>query len=110
MTMKSSTVLPRNARTQAALGPVDFDRKDWQAWVRTLRRYQLDSLVGWLIDAGRPFAFLSAQIMYMATPFVGGAAARVGQLLESDEDSRDFARLLASDSSVGASTAEDRGE
>ncbi len=105
--MKSSTVLSRSPRAKPTLGQVESDRDQWPMWVNTLRRYQLDSLVGWFLDVGRPFAFLSAQIMYFATPFVGRSAERVGRLLESDEDSRDFSRLLAGDPSAGGQQKRD---
>ncbi len=75
-------------------------RDEWGRWAETLRRFQLDGLVGWILDAGRPFAFLSAQLMYLASPFVGSGAERVGRLLESDEESEAFLQLLGADKSL----------
>ncbi len=76
------------------------DRDRWARWVDALRKYQIDGLVGWFLDAGRPFAFLSAQLIYFASPFVGSGIERVGRMLESDDDSRAFARLLNAGQSV----------
>ena len=72
-------------------------RAQWRRWAGSLRRHQLHGLVGWLLDAGRPLSYISAQLLYMASPLVGIGAERVGKLLESDEDSSAFARLLSPD-------------
>jgi hypothetical protein len=69
-------------------------REDWNRWVETLRRYQADGFVSWFLDAGRPLAILSAQMLYLGRPFLGETAGAIGQMLESDEDSREFAALL----------------
>ncbi|HMA06792.1 MAG TPA: hypothetical protein VKP68_02980 [Ramlibacter sp.] len=69
-------------------------REDWLQWVNTLRRYQADGFVSWFLDAGRPLAILSAQLLYWGRPFFGETAQSLGQMLESDEESRDFAALL----------------
>lgn len=69
-------------------------REDWLRWVETLRRYQADGIVSWLLEAGRPMAILTAQLLYWGRPFLGEGAQAVGQMLESDEDARLFAVLL----------------
>jgi len=69
-------------------------REDWLRWADTLRRYQADGFVSWLLDAGRPLAILSAQILYLGRPFFGETAQAVGRMLESDEEARAFAALL----------------
>jgi hypothetical protein len=69
-------------------------REDWLRWAETLRRYQADGLVTWLLDAGRPLAILTAQVLYWSRPFLGDSAQSLGEMLESDEDARAFASLL----------------
>jgi hypothetical protein len=69
-------------------------REDWVRWAATLRRYQADGLVSWLLEAGRPLAILTAQLLYWSRPFIGETAQSLGELLESDEDARAFAALL----------------
>ncbi len=69
-------------------------REDWHRWAETLRRYQADGFVSWFLDAGRPLAILSAQILYLGRPFLGDTVGAIGQMLESDEDAREFAALL----------------
>lgn len=46
----------------------------WPGWI-----------VEWLLDAGRPLALVSAQLLYAGTPFLGRGAERLAQILESDE-------------------------
>ena len=69
-------------------------REDWHRWAETLRRYQADGFVSWLLDAGRPLAIFSAQIFYLGRPFLGATAEAIGQMLESDDEARQFAVLL----------------
>ncbi len=70
-------------------------REDWIRWAETLRRYQADGLASWLLEAGRPLAILTAQLLYVGRPFLGDAAQSLGEMLESDEDARAFAALLS---------------
>lgn len=69
-------------------------REDWLRWADALRRYQADGIVSWLLEAGRPLAILTAQLLYLGRPFLGDTAQALGQMLESDEDAREFASLL----------------
>ena len=69
-------------------------REDWLRWAETLRRYQADGLVSWLLEAGRPLAILTAQLLYAGRPFLGDSAQALARTLESDEDARAFAALL----------------
>ncbi len=57
----------------------------------------MDGLAGWFLEAGRPIALISAQLMYMVTPFFGRGAEVLGKMLESDEESDVFLRMLRSD-------------
>ncbi len=69
-------------------------RTNWTAWAETLRRYRLDGFASWLLDAGRPLALISAQLLYFGRPFIGETADALARTLESDEESRAFASLL----------------
>jgi hypothetical protein len=69
-------------------------REHWPRWAETLRRYQLDGLASWLLDAGRPLALLSAQALYMGRPFFGEGFDALAHMLESDDEARAFASFL----------------
>ena len=69
-------------------------REDWLRWAETLRRYQADGFVSWLLEAGRPMAILTAQLLYWGRPFLGETAQSLGEMLESDEASKAFMALL----------------
>jgi hypothetical protein len=69
-------------------------RENWPRWAETLRRYQLEGVVSWFLDAGRPLALLSAQALYVGSPFLGGGADELARMLESDDEARAFASLL----------------
>lgn len=69
-------------------------RECWPVWAETLRRYQLDGLASWLLDAGRPLALLSAQMLYMGRPFFGEGFDALAHMLESDAEARAFASYL----------------
>jgi hypothetical protein len=69
-------------------------RVHWLQWAESLRRYQLDGIVSWLLDAGRPLAILSAQVLYMGRPFLGIFAEELADTLESDDEARAFASFL----------------
>jgi hypothetical protein len=69
-------------------------RVHWLQWADKLRRYQLDGIASWLLDAGRPLAILSAQLLYMGQPFLGESAEELARTLESDDEARAFASFL----------------
>ena len=69
-------------------------RANWPQWAKMLRRYQADGFASWLLEAGRPLAILTAQVLYLGRPFLGETAQALGQMLESDEETRAFAALL----------------
>lgn len=75
-------------------GLIRSSRSHWLQWAETLRRYQLDGLASWLLDAGRPLVVLSAQVLYMGRPFLGESADALAQTLESDDETRAFASFL----------------
>jgi hypothetical protein len=69
-------------------------REDWLQWAATLRRYQAVGFASWLLEAARPLAILTAQILYWGRPFLGENAQALGRILESDEEARAFAVFL----------------
>ncbi|HEX2696981.1 MAG TPA: hypothetical protein VHM28_04685 [Anaerolineales bacterium] len=69
-------------------------RQNWPAWLETLHRYKLDGFAGWLLDAGRPLALISAQLLYTGRPFLGSSVDALAHMLESDEETRAFASFL----------------
>ena len=69
-------------------------RDHWSRWVQTLRRYQLDGLAAWMLEAGGPLAVLSAQALYFGQPFLGESASALAHTLESDDELRAFLSFL----------------
>jgi len=76
-------------------------RQHWRKWGETLRRHQLEGIVAWLLEAGRPLALISAQLLYMGQPFLGAGVHHVADLLESDEAATAFALYLHSEEHLG---------
>jgi hypothetical protein len=67
----------------------------WQDWVETLRRYKLDGLAAWLLEAGSPLNLLGAQALYASQPFVGGKQLEeIAQMLENEDETHAFTRFL----------------
>lgn len=76
-------------------------RDHWSSWRAALRGHQLDGVAGWLLDAGRPLALLSAQLLYLGRPLLGASIDAMARLLESDDEVTAFANYLESDIEVG---------
>jgi hypothetical protein len=73
-------------------------RERWQEWREILHRHQLQGIVRWLLEAGAPLSLISAQLLYIGGPWLGGGARQLAHLLESDEETTEFLRYLESDS------------
>ena len=70
-------------------------RADWSQWVESLRRFKLDGLASWLLEAGAPLTVLGAQALYISQPFTGGEKLKsLAHMLEEDEETQAFARYL----------------
>jgi hypothetical protein len=70
-------------------------RADWSRWADTLRRFKMDGLASWFLEAGSPLAVLGAQIVYISQPFVGGQQAEtLARMLEDEQETRAFAAYL----------------
>lgn len=73
-------------------------RANWSQWAESLRRYKLDGLASWLLDAGAPLAILGAQILYISQPFVGGEKfMALAHMLEEETETQAFAKYLRSE-------------
>jgi hypothetical protein len=70
-------------------------RPEWAHWAETLRRFKLDGLASWLLEAGAPLTALAAQGLYLSQPFLGGKEWHsFAHMLEEDDEVQAFARYL----------------
>ena len=70
-------------------------RADWSQWAESLRRFKLDGLASWLLEAGSPLTFLGAQALYISQPFVSGKQVEsIAHMLEEEEETQAFAHYL----------------
>ena len=93
---------PDNSKSPNNKQPVgdggEPQRHRWREWGEVLRRHRLEGFATWLLEAGGPLNLISAQLLYMGTPWLGGGAEEVARLLESDQEMGEFARYLESGS------------
>ena len=74
-------------------------RADWSQWAESLRRFKLDGLASWLLEAGSPLTLLGAQALYISQPFVGGKQVEsIAHMLEEKEETQAFAYYLRGES------------
>ena len=70
-------------------------RTDWSTWAETLRRFKLDGLASWLLEAGSPLSLLGAQALFISQPFVGTKQlGLIAQMLEDEQETQAFAQYL----------------
>ena len=70
-------------------------RADWSHWAETLRRFKLDGLASWFLEAGAPLTVLGAQALYISQPFLGGREWHAfARMLEEDQEAQAFAHYL----------------
>ena len=70
-------------------------RADWSTWADSLRRFKLDGLVSWFLEAGSPLSALGAQMLYVSQPFLGGNQINViAHMLEDEQEAQAFVRYL----------------
>ena len=68
---------------------------DWSQWAESLRRFKLDGLALWLLEAGAPLTLLGAQALVFSQPFLGGGKINVlAQMLEEETETQAFVRYL----------------
>jgi hypothetical protein len=73
---------------------------EWSHWAETLRRFKLDGLASWLLEAGAPLTLLGAQALYISQPFLGGKGLGLfAHMLEEDEEVQAFACYLRGEDS-----------
>lgn len=74
-------------------------RADWSAWADTLRRFKLDGLASWFLEAGSPLSVLTAQALHIGQPFVGGDRIdAIARMLEDEDETQAFAQFLRGES------------
>ena len=74
-------------------------RSEWSEWAESLRRFKLDVVAAWLLEAGGPLTVLGAQAVYLGQPFLGGKKLdSVAHMLEEEEESQASARYLRGES------------
>jgi hypothetical protein len=70
-------------------------RAGWSAWAETLRRFKMDGLASWFLEAGSPLSALGAQMLYVSQPFLGGKQVNIiAQMLEDEHETQAFVRYL----------------
>ncbi len=70
-------------------------RKDWSSWAETLRRFKLDGLASWFLEAGSPLSALGAQMLFIGQPFLGGKQINmVARMLEDEQETQAFVHYL----------------
>lgn len=76
-------------------------RADWLAWAQTLRRFKVDGLALWLLEAGSPIAVLGAQLLYIAQPLLGGKNLKsLAHMLEDEQETHAFLQYLRGESVI----------
>ena len=76
-------------------------RAYWPAWAERLQHWKLTAFAAWLLEAGGPFALLSAQALYFALPFLGGEQIEVlANMLEEDDEVLAFVSYLHKEASA----------
>ena len=69
--------------------------QEWPHWAAVLQHYHLDQLTAWVLDAGGPFALLTAQALYFFYPFMPSGQIKVlTSMLEEEEEMHAFIRYL----------------
>ena len=73
-------------------------RKAWPGWADFLRRYGLESMTAWLLEAAGPLTLLGAQVLYLGRPLLrpslDGQPDALASLLEDRDEALAFASFL----------------
>jgi len=70
-------------------------RAEWSTWAETLRRFKLDGLASWFLEAGSPLSMLGAQMLYIGQPFLGGKQINtLAHMLEDEQETQAFVHYL----------------
>jgi hypothetical protein len=75
-----------------------MQRTYWSQWADFLRRWGMEGLAAWLLEAGAPLAPVGAQLLYAGQPLFGpssrGSFTALAEMLEDDDESQDFLAFL----------------
>jgi hypothetical protein len=71
----------------------------WRVWAENLRRWGLQDITAWLIEAVGPVQFLGAQVVYVGQPVLrifvpDGHITAFAQVLEEPQAAQAFAAYL----------------
>ena len=70
-------------------------RADWLKWAEALRRFKLDGLASWFLEAGSPLSVLGAQVLYASQPLLGGKQINaIAHMLEDEQETQAFVYFL----------------
>jgi hypothetical protein len=74
-------------------------RASWLGWAEFLRRFGLEHLTAWAIEAAGPLTVLGAQALYLGGPFLrpvlsNGFVVALAGLLEDHAEAQAFATYL----------------
>jgi hypothetical protein len=70
-------------------------RADWSHWAESLRRFKLDGLASWLLEAGAPLTLLGAQVLVFSQPFFTGEKINaLAHMLEEESEVQAFIQYL----------------
>ena len=70
-------------------------RAFWPTWAERLQDWRLDTLAAWLLEAGGPFTLLSAQALYIISPFFAGEGVEnLARMLERNDETQAFISFL----------------
>lgn len=77
----------------------------WPGWAEFLRRYKLDDLTAWLLEAAGPLTVVGAQALYAGGPLFRPALTdsqrdSLARLLEDRNETHAFVRFLREKGSV----------
>lgn len=79
--------------------PSPKSHASWPSWVVTLRRYRLENIVAWLLEASGPWTIIGAQLIYIGEPLLHpfvktDQVEALANLLEDRDEGRAFLKYL----------------
>jgi hypothetical protein len=104
--MDSPTTVDTNSSAPPGVSRDGSARSDFSLRRGLPRGLQPGSIAGWLAEAGRPLALVSAQLLYMGVPFFGRGAERLARLLEADDDGAGLRRWLSDEANERSTESE----
>ena len=76
--------------------------ENWLNWADFLRRYKLEKMTAWLLEAAGPLTIIGSQALYFGAPLIRtwlneSREKAFGELLENREEALAFAAFLRKD-------------